>query len=95
MKVFVDSNIKVQGVFETPIEVELKGSNATLKELLETLSDLCKTIDFIKSDDIGDDIFKVLLNGTEYQFLPQGLKTSLNEGDKIMVEVEVSPLGGG
>jgi len=91
MKVVVDSNMAIYGVFQPPIEIELKGSKATLKELLEELSDLCPSVEFISSDEIGNDIQTVLVNEKEHYYL----NTNLNEGDKIMIMVEMAPLGGG
>jgi len=91
MKVLVDSNMTIYGVFDPPAKIELKGSRATLKELLKELSDLCKSVEFIHGDEIGSDVQTILVNETEHYYLD----TPINEGDKIMVKVEMAPLGGG
>jgi len=91
MKVVVDSNMAVYGLFQPPIEIELKGPTASLTELLKELSDLCKSVEFIKDDNLGSDIDTILVNGKEHYYLD----TNLNDGDKVMVMVEMAPLGGG
>ena len=91
MKVTVDSNMAIYGVFQPPIEVELRELKPTLKELLEQLSDLCKSVEFIKDSELGSDVETVLVNGQERYYLD----TKLEDGDKVMVMVEMAPLGGG
>ena len=91
MKVLVDSNMAIHGVFEPPFEVELTESNNTLRALLEELSDLCQTVEFINGDEIGSDIETVLVNGKEHYYVNINLK----EGDKVKIMVQMVPLGGG
>ena len=91
MKVIVDSNMAIYGVFQPPIQIELDRSGATLEELLEELSDLCPSVEFIRDDELGSDIQTVLVNEKEHY----NLNTNLNEGDKVMIMVEMAPLGGG
>ncbi len=91
MKVIVDSNMAIYGVFEPPIELELRAARTTLRELLKELSVLCQTVEFVRDNELGSDIGTVSVNGKEcYQ-----LDTKLEDGDKVMVTVEIAPLGGG
>ncbi len=91
MRVVVDSNMAIYGVFQPPIEIKLTGSKATLRELLEELTKLCASVEFINGDELGSDIQTVLVNDKEHYYL----NTNLNDGDKVMVMVEMAPLGGG
>ena len=87
----MDSNMTIYGLFNPPTKIELKGSTATIRELLEQLARLCKTVEFISADEIGTDIQTMLVNEKEHYYLD----AELNEGDKVMVMVEMAPLGGG
>lgn len=91
MKVRVDSNMTIYGVFRPPMEIELRRPHATLKELLENLSDRCQSVEFIRGNEIGGDIQAVLVNQVEHH----NLNAKLSEGDNIMIMVEMAPLGGG
>ena len=91
MKVVVDSNMSIYGLFQPPVEIELKGSTPNLRELLHVLSDLCKSVEFIRDDNMGSDVDRILVNNKEHYYLD----TSLNDGDEVMVMVEMAPLGGG
>lgn len=91
MKVTVDSNMSIYGVFQPPIDVELQEPENTLTSLLKGLSDLCKSVDFISRGEIGSDLQKVLVNDEE----SYSLDTALHDGDKVTVVVEMAPLGGG
>ena len=91
MKVIVDSNIQIRKVFETPMEVELTGPKVSLGDLFVKLSTLSKSIEFISGRELGKDVEKVLINGKENYFFD----TNLNEGDKIVIIIDIAPLGGG
>ncbi|GAG08572.1 unnamed protein product [marine sediment metagenome] len=91
MKVTVDSNMSIYGVFQPPIDIELQEPENTLRGLLKGLSDLCKSVDFISRGEIGSDIQKVLVNDEE----SYSLDNALHDGDKVTVVVEMAPLGGG
>lgn len=91
MKVTVNSNMKIYGAFEPPIDVDLKEPENTLKSLFEGLSDRCISVDFISDGEIGSDIQKVLVNDEE----TYSLDTALHDGDKVTMVVEMAPLGGG
>ena len=91
MKVKVDSNMAIYGVFQPPVDVELQKSESTLSSLLKKLSDQCVSVDFMSQGEIGSDIQKVLINDEE----SYSLDTALHDGDKVTVVVEMAPLGGG
>lgn len=91
MKVVVDSNMTIYGVFQPPVEVELRGAKVTLRDLLHELTELCKSVEFITDNEVGNDIKTILINNKEYY----AIDTKLNDGDKVMVIVEVAPIGGG
>lgn len=95
MKVSVDSNITIPGVFDPPIEVELKGSKVTLRDLLRELDQSMKTLELLKDDKVGYDVEEILVNGERDCILPKGLETELGERDSIMVKVNLTPFGGG
>ena len=59
--------------------------------LLQELSYLCSTVEFIRYDELGSDIQVILVNDKECY----DLDTNLNDGDQVTVMVEVTPLGGG
>ena len=91
MKVIVDSNMAIYGVFQPPVDVELQEPENTLSSLLKGLSDRCISVDFISRGEIGSDIRKVSVNGEE----SYSLDTALHDGDRVTVVVEMAPLGGG
>jgi len=96
MRVLVDSNIEVSGVFKPPMEVELEDPNPTLRTLLEKFSSICRGIELInpESNDLGEDVEEVILNGAKC-LLPEHLSIRLNEGDEVTIKVLIAPLGGG
>lgn len=91
MKVVVDSNMMIYGVFQPPVEVEWRGAKATLRDLLHELTESCKSVEFIRDNELGSDIKTILINNKECY----AIDTKLNDGDKVMVIVEMAPLGGG
>jgi len=91
MKVNVLSNMCIYGVFEPPVKIELEEPKATLRKLLEVLTDLCESVEFISDDEVGSDVQAILVNETEYQYLD----TPLNADDIVQVIIEMAPLGGG
>ena len=91
MKVLVDSNMTIYGEFQPPLEIELNGPEATLKELLEVLSKRCRSVEFTRDNELGSDIKTVLVNDKE-QIHPDA---HLKDGDRVMVVIEMAPLGGG
>ena len=91
MKVIVDSNMTIYGEFHPPLEIELNKSEATLKELLEALSKRCQSVEFTRDNEMGSDVQTILVNDRE-QIHPDA---RLKDGDRVMVVVEMAPLGGG
>ena len=75
--------------------VELDDDNATLKNLLTELSENAENgINFL--DRVSGGIsgpFIIRLNGEIHHFLPQGLDTRLQDGDRV--EVTRAVVGGG
>jgi len=70
-------------------EVELRGENPTLQDLLNELSDLKRWI--VNENDELVKGFIVLINGRHVEFTG-GLKTALKDGDEVTV---FPPSGGG
>lgn len=91
MKVTVVSNMAIYGVFEPPVKIELEEPKATLRKLLEVLTDLCESVEFISDDEVGSDVQAILVNEKECQYLD----TPLNADDIVQVIIEMAPLGGG
>ena len=91
MKIQVDSNMTIYGEFQPPVEMELAGTEATLKELLVALSKRYQSVEFTRDNELGSDIQKVLVNDKE-QLHPDA---HLKDGDRVMVVIEMAPLGGG
>ena len=92
MKVIVRSNIKIYGVFEPLVKIELEGAKSTLRHLLEFIQDRTGgSLEFITDGEIGSDVQAVLINDKEYH----QLDTALANGDEVAVVIEMAPLGGG
>ena len=95
MKVIMDSNVSIKDEFEAG-EVELRGHNATLHDLLRELASQGETLDLInlESGEKGDDVREILVNGKDCLLLEQ-LETRLSDGDTVMIRLWFDPLGGG
>ena len=66
-------------------QINLEAEKATLKTLLQEVTRKSEgTIELIdpQSGRVNEEYF-VLVNGREFQALPQGLETELSEGDKV------------
>ncbi len=92
MKVYINKTVQIP---EVPSEVEIE--SGTLHTLLD---DLLRTKYFAKEiidPDTGvlslDGLFQVQLNGLSYHSLPDGLNTTLHDGDTITLTLIL--LGGG
>ena len=81
----------IYGEFQPPVEIELNGPETTLKELMDALSKRCKSVEFTTDNELGSDIQTVIVNDKEQIHLD----ARLNDGDRVMVVVEMAPLGGG
>ena len=96
MKVMIDSNLKISNKFEPPLELSFESDSITLKNVLERLSNMCGSFEFVKSDGgLGRHIDVLFVNGKSCFSIERGLGTSLAEGDKVMVEISPEVLGGG
>jgi len=79
-------------------EVELKNNQATVRTLLEELAEgYSEEVIFIdpETNEVDPDEYMVLVNGGEWEFLPERLETRLKEGDRVSVIKWIEILGGG
>ena len=95
IKVKVDSNLRIKNVFEPPLEVELKGDDNTLKDVLGKLSEMYPYLRFMEKGEMGDDLRNLYLNGKNHFSFSEGLKRKVLEGDTVHVEAYMDPLAGG
>ena len=81
---------RVTGSVEHLVEVE---EGATVLDLLERFFDRYPQVkaEILREGVISGD-YRVLLNGREVSFLPEGPRTRLKEGDEVAV---IPPVGGG
>jgi molybdopterin converting factor small subunit len=66
-------------------QINLKAERATLRTLLQEVTRKSEgTVEIInpQSERVNDEYF-VLVNGRDFQTLPQGLETELSEGDEV------------
>ena len=91
MIINVDSNVAMCGQLVTPMRVELPEESPTLADLLAQLAALCRSMELVRDNKLGDDVRVVLINGKEHY----SLDSRLRDGDQVTVVVEIVPLGGG
>jgi len=97
VKIVLETNFDFGGEIEDG-EVELKSDHATIRTLLEELARWYSgEVTFInpETDEIDPDEYMVLVNGGEWEFLPERLETKLEEGDRVSITKWVEILGGG
>lgn len=97
MKVMVETNFDIIGEFSKE-QVELQVPNATLRVLLKELSHRWGgDSNFIdpQTDELDPVECEVLINGTAYKFLPDGLETKLKDEDSVTIIRWMEALGGG
>lgn len=97
VKVMVETNFNIIGVFSKE-QVELQLPNVTLQVLLKDLSRRWgRSFDFIdpETGELDPDDCEVLINGTAYKFLPDGLETRLKDDDSVTIINWMEALGGG
>lgn len=97
MKVMVETNFDIIGEFSKE-QVELPVPNATLRVLLKELSHRWGgDSNFIdpQTDELDPVECEVLINGTAYKFLPDGLETKLKDEDSVTIIRWMEALGGG
>ncbi|MFC1905341.1 MoaD/ThiS family protein [Chloroflexota bacterium] len=75
--------------------LELEDPKTTLRDLLTTVNENReRKLPFIDPQTGKlDELFKISINGKDCQYLPQGLNTTMNDGD--MVEIYILAIGGG
>ena len=95
IKVNVDSNLRIKNVFETPLEVESRDNENTLKDVLGKLAVKYPYLRFIEKGEMGDDLHHLYLNGENHFSFSEGLKRKVSEGDTVRVEAYMDPLAGG
>ena len=95
MEIKVDTNFKLTGVFDPPLHMFLDQKNVTLKELLERLDSLWKSVHILHDGELSDDIEELCLNGQRHFSLPNHLNTPLKDKDHVWIELYMAPLGGG
>ena len=95
VRVKVDSNLRIQNVFEPPLDLELEGEQNTLGDVLRKLSIMYPQLNFMEEGEMGDDIRHVFLNGENHFSFSEGLNRSLSEGDTVLLEAYMEPLAGG
>jgi len=94
MRIDVDANFKLHGVFEPPCHISL-GKKVTLKELLKCLDSKWASVHLMNDNELGDDVSEIIINGKHHFSLSKGLETPLNEKDNVWIELYMAPLGGG
>ncbi|MCX8111378.1 MAG: hypothetical protein N3D15_09050 [Syntrophorhabdaceae bacterium] len=95
VNVRVESNLRIKNLFEPPFYIDLGEDEADLKGLLKNLKRLYPYMRFIESDEMGDDLRHVYLNGVSHFTFPEGLNKKVKEGDTVLVEAYMDPLAGG
>jgi molybdopterin converting factor small subunit len=66
-------------------QISLKAKKPTLRTLLQEVTQKSEgTLEIInpQSERVNDEYF-ILVNGSDFQTLPQGLETELSEGDEV------------
>jgi len=66
-------------------QINLKDERPTLRTLLQEVTRKSKgTVEIINPQSgMVDDEYFIIVNGRDFQTLPQGLETELNEGDEV------------
>jgi hypothetical protein len=92
MQIVLKSNFDVAGMLGDE-RVQLR-EGASVRILLDLLAERCG-LDLIdsQSGQVNGTDFRILLNGNEHPFWPQGLSTRLRDADEV--QILVTPLAGG
>ena len=95
MKVIIESNLHITGVFEPPVELKVS-EEATLKDLLMELTDRYQSIKLLNDKgQLDADIDELTINGKDFFTLKKGLNTFLSEGDRVRFQIQMVQIGGG
>ncbi len=96
MDIQVDANFKLTRIFDPPLRrISLNEEEITLWELLKRLDSLWQTVHILEGNDLSDDIKELYLNGQSYFTLPGYLNALLKGQDRVWIERDMAPLGGG
>ncbi len=78
-------------------EVELADAQPTIRSLLQELAREHSKVIFIDPEinEVDPDEYLVMVNGRNWEFLPQRLETELNDGDRVSITMWLDLLGGG
>ena len=95
MKVSVDANFTLKGIFETPLTLSFQSPRVTLRDALREIDRCVHAITLFQNHDLGDDIEEVWLNGKRFFSLREKLDTRLKDGDALKIALYIAPLGGG
>ena len=97
MKILLETNFG-QGWKIRDGDIEIASDQPTLRTLLEELSGKSEgQVTFIDPDtnEVDPDEYLVMVNGGSWEFLPEHLETSLNQGDPVSITKSIEMLGGG
>jgi molybdopterin converting factor small subunit len=95
MKISLESNVDLGEIFGQKGKAELEIQTATLRSVLQELSNRSQgRVDLIdrRTGDVDIDCF-VFINGLLHYSLPRGLDTELKNGDEV--KITFLGLGGG
>ena len=95
INVKISTNLVPSGDTTVPTKIELDEEKNTVLDLLRKLNDRFPHLKLIDSDQMGEDLRYVYVNGISHFDLPNGLKTNLKESDSVHVEIFMEPLAGG
>jgi molybdopterin converting factor small subunit len=95
VSVQIDLNLRKKETTGQPVVVELKEGDNTLADVLRRLSSMYSDLRLIEDGNTSDDICGLHLNGESYSSFPEGLKTRVNEGDVILLDIYVDLMSGG
>ena len=96
MEITVESNLRIQGMFEPPINLTFDGSHISLLDVLTSLQKMCKSIELVnKNNELGDDIDEVFVNEKRHFVSRMPAGCILSDGDRVKIEIGFAPLGGG
>lgn len=86
MKIDLESNFRLLGSHNID-NIELKGSEITLKELLRIMADRStKSPEYLNSDGTGlDRFFQIQINGRTLSLCENGIHSVLKDGDTVAI----------
>jgi hypothetical protein len=94
MKIRVDSNLRIENIFQPPLQLVLDAGLTSLGDVLQKLCEMCPSLKFIEQGEMGEDLRYLYLNGESHFSFSEGLKKKIQEGDTVLVEVYMEPRDG-